>query len=124
MSTRDRRNQEKIIYYQPAPQTEDQQGGDLQQFLSFILCFVGIMTKQKICLWVALFMFLSNFANIKQTSDLKQMIINAGIIVMGMVSLYYWGPKLEEQQLQAQMAQQSQAAAAASEPVLEEKFEQ
>ena len=35
---------DKIIYYKP-PKEEEEAGGDIQQFLSFILVFAGIMLK-------------------------------------------------------------------------------
>lgn len=43
---------DKIVYYKP-PKEEEEAGGDLQQFLSFILVFGGIMLKVLLfaCLW-------------------------------------------------------------------------
>ncbi len=35
---------EKVIYYKP-PKEEEEASGDIQQFLSFILVFAGIMLK-------------------------------------------------------------------------------
>jgi len=37
---------DRIVYYKP-PKEEEEMGGDIQQFLSFILVFAGIMLKVK-----------------------------------------------------------------------------
>lgn len=36
---------DKIIYYKPTKEEEETGGGDLQQFLSFLLVFAGIMMR-------------------------------------------------------------------------------
>lgn len=52
---------DKIIYYKPMKE-EEEAGGDLQQFLSFLLVFAGIMMRVKISVYLFLVYYSIKFS--------------------------------------------------------------
>eukprot|EP01017_Pseudomicrothorax_dubius_P006085 TRINITY_DN1167_c0_g2_i1.p1 TRINITY_DN1167_c0_g2~~TRINITY_DN1167_c0_g2_i1.p1 ORF type:complete len:107 (+),score=23.56 TRINITY_DN1167_c0_g2_i1:142-462(+) len=80
-----------VVYYKAAPVVDEQMDGLV--FISFIAGFASVILRNRIGLWISLFLILSSLVNLKKRAEYKQITMNLVMIVMGLVSTYFWGPQ-------------------------------
>eukprot|EP01017_Pseudomicrothorax_dubius_P006086 TRINITY_DN1167_c0_g2_i4.p1 TRINITY_DN1167_c0_g2~~TRINITY_DN1167_c0_g2_i4.p1 ORF type:complete len:113 (+),score=22.19 TRINITY_DN1167_c0_g2_i4:142-480(+) len=73
-----------VVYYKAAPVVDEQMDGLV--FISFIAGFASVILRNRIGLWISLFLILSSLVNLKKRAEYKQITMNLVMIVMGSVS--------------------------------------
>ena len=69
-----------------------QEEPDGASFVSLLLCSFGMFTRNKLMIWVAIFFILSTMCRKKYSSPSTQYLINAVMIVFGLVTSYIIQP--------------------------------
>ena len=77
----------KNITYYSYPATEE--STDVTQFLSMIFGILSFVFKAKWGLWIALFLYLSSYVNLRYCQEQKNFIMNFSLIMMGFLMLYF-----------------------------------
>ena len=80
----------------PHKQQEEEQAGDILQFLAVITSFQAVMFKYKIFLWISIFCVLSSIFNKRRSVNIAQYFLVVGMIGLSFVNIYIVNTKKEE----------------------------
>jgi len=85
------KNPSSVIHYNPS-RYNNQEEQDGASMISLLLCSGGMFLRSKLMIWLAVFFILSTFCRKKNGSSLTQYLINAVMIIFGLVSSYVLVP--------------------------------
>jgi hypothetical protein len=85
------KNSSNVTYFDPK-RLNLQEDPDGASFISLLLCSAGMFMRHKLLVWIALFFILSTFCRKKNGTGVSQYMINAVMIIFGMISLYILVP--------------------------------